>query len=72
MDEKALLERIARRGREYEKAITLDFLAGMRQAYRGVVCSVPCRVLPVNAAQTDLLAEDARARLLREIREALA
>ena len=72
MDEKALLERIARRGREYEKAITLDFLAGMRQAYRGVVSSAPCRVLPVDAGKTDLLAEDARAGLLREIREALA
>ena len=70
-DGKALLERIARRGREYEKVITLDFLAGMRQAYRGAVVAAPCRVLTVEAGTTDLLAEDGRAGLLREIREAL-
>ena len=72
MDEQALLERIAHRGREYEKAITLDFLVGMRRAYRGVVASAGCRVLPVDAGKTELLAENNRARLLREIREALA
>ena len=72
VDEQALLERISRRGREYEKAITVGFLAGMRQAYRGVASSARCRVLPVDAAETDLLSEDARAGLLREIRKALA
>ena len=70
--EQMLLERIARRGREDERAFTADFLAGMRQAYRDVAASAGCPVLPVDAGKMDLLAEDARARLLRGVREALA
>ena len=69
--ESILLERISRRGREYERAFGDDFLGAMRSAYRELAGTADCPVLALDIARADLLAEDTRAKLLAQVREAL-
>ena len=66
-----LRERIVRRGREFEKAMTRDFLSSMRRAYNGVARSSPCPVLAVDCDKVDLRGPAERARLIEEIRRKL-
>ena len=67
----ALLERIAQRGREFEKALTEAFLVRMRGAYNTLEQVVPCEVIRVDSQQIDLRDSDARAALVEQVREKL-
>ena len=69
--ESTLLDRIAARAREYEKAMTLDFLHAMRIAYNGVEHDPQCAVIAVDAGEADLLDARARGELAARIRERL-
>jgi len=66
--EATLWGRILRRGREFEKAMTRDFLASMRRAYNRAVRSSPCPVLAVDCDEVDLRVREARVPLIDEIR----
>ncbi len=70
--EELLLERIARRGREYEAAFTAEFLGWMRSRYRQVTDELSCPVLSVDVSQMDLRQDPQRQRLLGQVREILA
>jgi len=70
-DERLLLERIARRGRSFERTFTAAYLASLRRAYREAAAAMPWPVIPVDVGRTDLLAEGPRRELLERIREAL-
>jgi deoxyguanosine kinase len=63
-----LLERIARRGRDFEQVMTEAFLSSMRAAYHGVVRSVRCPVVTVDCDEVDLLSPAGRAGILQEAR----
>lgn len=67
-----LLGRIARRGREFEKVMTAEFLAAMRDAYRQVTAEADCAVLGVDCDEVDLLSASARSALAERIRECLS
>jgi deoxyadenosine/deoxycytidine kinase len=66
--ESTLLERIAVRGREFEKAITADFLAMVRGAYNSFTRSASCPVIAVDSQRADLRRADARRALVAETR----
>lgn len=70
--EELLLERIARRGREYETAFTAEFLGWMRNRYRQVIGELSCPVLDVDVSQVDLRQDAQRQRLFGQVREILA
>jgi len=70
-DPAVLIERIAIRGRCFEKAMTVDFLSAMRAAYNGVVEASDCPVLTVRCDEVDLRKHRARAKLIERIRAAL-
>ncbi len=70
-DPAALIERIATRGRPFEKALTVDFLSAMREAYNGVVEACDCPVLTVRCDDVDLRNHRPRAKLIERIRQAL-
>ncbi len=67
----ALLERIAARGRSFEKAITADFLSAMRDAYNDLVKAAECPVLTVRCDEVDLRNHRPRAELIKRIRTVL-
>lgn len=66
-----LLDRIARRGRRHEAVFTGEFLNALRRAYREIAAACDCPVVPVDVGAVNLLEDDARVRLLGEIRKAL-
>ncbi len=66
-----LLERIARRGRDFERGIDAGFLSTMRQAYNDLEARVDCPVIRVDCDATDLRDAAARAGLIETIRESL-
>ena len=66
-----LLERIARRGRDFERAITADFLSSMKQAYNGVIDSAACPVVTVQCNEVNLLASEPRKGIVAEVRRLL-
>jgi len=70
--ETVLLERIARRGREFEKAMTPAFLTSLRAAYGRLPARSAGTILHVDCERTDLRKEAARAPLLGRIRQALS
>jgi len=70
--EAVLLERIARRGREFEKAMTAGFLASLRTAYDDLAVGTTGTVLRVDCERVDLRTAAARSPLLERIREALS
>jgi len=63
-----LLERIARRGRAFERAMTRAFLEDMRAAYDEVVASASCPVVRVDGETVDVRRPDERAKIIEEIR----
>ena len=67
----ALLERIAVRGRSFEKAITADFLSAMRDAYNDLVKAAECRVFTVRCDEVDIRNHRPRAELIKRIRTVL-
>lgn len=69
--EEVLLERIARRGRAFERAMDKAFLARMRTAYNQVVPEQATGVVRVDCRQADLLDADHRRRLIVEIQQRL-
>ena len=68
---RALLERIAVRGRSFEKAITADFLSAMRDAYNDLVKAAECPVFTVRCDEVDLRNHRPRAELIKRIRTVL-
>lgn len=66
-----LLERIAQRGRSFEKAMTREFLSDMRRAYEGVVEAASCPVVTVRCDEVDLRNYQPRAELAERIRAEL-
>jgi len=68
---RALLERIAVRGRSFEKAITADFLTAMRDAYNDLVKAAECPVFTVRCDEVDLRNHRPRAELIKRIRTVL-
>jgi deoxyadenosine/deoxycytidine kinase len=66
--EPTLLERIARRGRGYEAAITADFLRTIRRSYNEAVAAASCPVIHVACDRVDVRSESDCASLLCEIR----
>ena len=66
--EDALLERIARRGRDFEKTFTREFLASMRRAYNEVEKLLPCGTVRVNCDEVDFRSRSALASLVADVR----
>jgi len=69
--EATLLARIARRGRAFEKAMTADFLAAMRQAYRTQSRPASCAAIEVDCDRVDVRDPAWRQALAAQIRETL-
>ena len=71
--EPALLERIARRGRDHERVMTAEFLAAMRQAYAELVeameRSASSGVIRVDGEHCDVRDAAVRAGLVETIRQ---
>jgi len=63
-----LRERIAVRGREYEKAMTPEFLTRMRMAYNNIDRTSGCPVIRFDTAAGDLREPDVRGELTAQIR----
>jgi len=63
-----LLSRIVERGREYEKAMTPQFLQDMARAYNNIGQSVDCPVIRVDTGDVDLRRIDHRSELIDRIR----
>ena len=66
-----LLERIARRGRQFERGIDAGFLSTMRRAYNDIETRVGCPVLRMACEALDLRRDADRAELVTRIREQL-
>jgi deoxyadenosine/deoxycytidine kinase len=66
-----LADRIARRGRPFESAMTVEFLSAMRKAYDAVEAQASCGVLRVDAEAVDVRQAAARAALAAELRRRL-
>ncbi len=69
--EKTLLDRIAGRGREFERAMTEEFLSGMRDAYYRILRDAEFPVIEVNCDETDLLDGPVRRELIVEVTKSL-
>lgn len=61
--ETTLLDRIARRGRTFEKSFNRRFLAGIRREHSCAVESAACRVISVNCDRQNLLDPKVRRQL---------
>jgi deoxyadenosine/deoxycytidine kinase len=66
--EAVLKSRIAARGREYEKAMTLEFLEEMRIAYNDIDQTVDCSVIRVDTDASDVRDDSVRNELIARIR----
>ena len=64
-----LLERIARRGRDFERVMTAGFLNDMRGAYARYVAAADCPVLEVDCGAEDCRKPSALRTLIRRIEE---
>lgn len=69
--EPTLLERMAARGRSFERNITAEFLSRLRQAYRRAAAQVRRPVLAVDCEQVNLIDPLRRAELLARLHKAL-
>jgi len=69
--EAVLLERIARRGRDYERAITEEFLAGMRAEYNRIAAGADRGIIRVDCEACDPRDEAVLAALTAEVRRRL-
>ena len=68
--ERALLERIARRGRRFEAGMTVDFLRRMRQEYEKMVPALDCPFMTIDAGR-DLRGGEALAEVVQEVKRRL-
>jgi deoxyadenosine/deoxycytidine kinase len=66
--DETLLDRIARRGREFERVMDKVFLTAIRRAYNEAVRRAKCPVLRIDCDETDVREVSARASLVEEIR----
>jgi deoxyguanosine kinase len=69
--EQTLLDRIAGRGRPFERAMTAEFLSGMREAYNGILREAAFPVIAVDCDEADVLDDSVRRELIRELRTKL-
>lgn len=69
--EATLLERIARRGREFERVMDQEFLASMRAAYNEASRRASCPVIRLDCDEIDLRDPARRAPVVWQIGEAL-
>lgn len=67
-----LLERIQRRGRDFERSMTRDFLADMRMAYNQLVAGAERPVISVDAESSDVRDPATAAELAGRIRELMS
>jgi len=66
-----LMERIAARGRQFERVMDEGFLASMREAYNQAAATLICPVVRVDCDRTDLRIDAARRELIRQASDAL-
>lgn len=66
-----LLQRVAGRGRDFEKYFTADFLARLRADYNTALASAQCPVLTVDIAEHDLRDPARQQWLLEQVRRVL-
>ena len=69
--EQTLLQRIADRGREFERVMDRAFLSAMRRAYNEAAAEMTCPVLRVDCDAADIGDASVRAELIGRIRETL-
>ncbi|MCK4600872.1 MAG: deoxynucleoside kinase [Phycisphaerae bacterium] len=69
--ETTLLERIARRGREFEKSMTREFLAAMRREYNEFGQAAKCPVISLDCEKADFLDDTTRQSLLADAKSRL-
>jgi len=67
-----LSERIARRGRDYERNFTEKFLQKLCRCCEGAVATTECGVLRVDVARHDLTRDDSKSWLLEQLAGMLA
>jgi len=67
----ALRERIAERGREFERVMTKEFLSAMRRRYDEIVAAAQCPAITIDTGAVDFREPLARAGLIEEIRACL-
>ena len=70
--EETLLERIAARGRNFEKSMTTEFLRTMRKAYNEAQTEQNCPVISIDCDEMNILDEGERESILCEITNRLA
>ena len=66
-----LLERLAARGRGFEKAMGAEFISTMRRGYDEIVRTAQCPVVPVDCDEVDIREAAWRGRLVDRIRAEL-
>lgn len=66
-----LLDRLAARGRGFEKAMDAAFISAMRQGYNEIGRTAQCPIIPINCDEVDILQAGWRGRLLGRIRAGL-
>ena len=66
-----LLERIANRGRAFEKAMSEAFIDGLRHSYDAAVEELGCPLIRIDCRRTDLRRPGERSHLLKRIRECM-
>ena len=66
--EDLLLRRVVDRGRDFEKAMTHEFLGAMRAGYHEIVRGAACPVIDVNCEESDVLDVCDRAGIVARIR----
>ena len=69
--EATLLDRIAGRGRAFERAMTEEFLSGMREGYDRILREAEFPVIAVDCDVADVLDDSVRRELVREVRTKL-
>jgi len=69
--EELLLRRVVDRGRDFEKAMTREFLGAMRAGYNDIVRGAVCPVIDVNCQELDVLDVCDRAGIVARIRAVL-
>jgi len=70
--EEELLQRIAARGRQFERVMNSDFLSQMRQSYAQATSDVTCPVIRIDNGERDLRQEANLRSLVGEIRKRLS
>lgn len=66
-----LLDRLAARGRGFEKAMDAEFISAMRRGYDEIARTAECPIIPINCDEVDILEAAWRGRLLGRVRARL-